>query len=45
MVVSIFLIGQMQWMSLQGIVLRIGIAPDAFYLDARGAMYLRLACQ
>jgi Zn finger protein HypA/HybF involved in hydrogenase expression len=29
----------------ESIVLRIVVAPDAFYLDARGAMYLRLASQ
>lgn len=29
----------------ESIVLRIVVTPDAFYLDARGAMYLRLARQ
>jgi hypothetical protein len=29
----------------EDIVLRVVVAPDAFYLDARGAMYLRLVRQ
>lgn len=29
----------------ESIVLRIVVAPDAFYVDVRGAMYLRLARQ
>ena len=29
----------------EDVILRVVVAPDAYYLDARGAMYLRLARQ